>query len=185
MYWLSVTALGAITFFYWKGRSMHQPKEENNASAEQAEDQVSTSENIEDKQAAETTIQEVDDPAVVKTLLKKQTDPLERHLLYEKGMDLAYKQRKSDEKMAKLVISLGYAYIKEFAQLKEAAFNGLGKGPKTVIVFKQLAIALEENKEFKKAIVVCEKALSYGLEDGTKTGYEGRVKRLEKKRDAV
>ena len=47
--------------------------------------------------------------------------------------------------------------------------------------FKQYAIICEKQGEFQEAIDICRLALSYGLDDGTKGGYEGRIKKLENK----
>lgn len=47
--------------------------------------------------------------------------------------------------------------------------------------FKQLVLLYEGKSEWKKAIEICHLALSYNLTDGTKYGYEGRIKKLEKK----
>lgn len=47
-------------------------------------------------------------------------------------------------------------------------------------IFKCLAIVLQEDKRFLKAINLCKKAVDLGLADGTKTGYKGRIERLKK-----
>ncbi len=47
-------------------------------------------------------------------------------------------------------------------------------------IFKCLAIVMQEDKEYAKAIALCQKALKLGLDDGTKTGYPGRIERLKK-----
>lgn len=48
--------------------------------------------------------------------------------------------------------------------------------------FKRLAIIYEKQKEYEKAIEICEKAIEYGEEsDGTKEGFRGRIKKLESK----
>ncbi|WP_144211479.1 hypothetical protein [Shewanella donghaensis] len=46
--------------------------------------------------------------------------------------------------------------------------------------FMQLSTVLNDTKQFDKAIEVCQKALDYKLSDGTVTGFEGRIKRIEK-----
>lgn len=47
--------------------------------------------------------------------------------------------------------------------------------------FQRLAIIYDNLKEYEEAIKVCKKAIYNGLKDGTKTGFEGRIERLEKK----
>nr|DAL87918.1 MAG TPA: YbfG [Caudoviricetes sp.] len=47
--------------------------------------------------------------------------------------------------------------------------------------FQQLAIIYEQQKKFDEAIKICELALKYELKDGTKSGFKGRIARIEKK----
>jgi hypothetical protein len=56
--------------------------------------------------------------------------------------------------------------------------------PEQVETFKMLAIVMGEDERYDEAVDICKKALSLGLEDGTNTGFEGRIARLEKKRNA-
>lgn len=112
-------------------------------------------------------------------------DPLERHAVFTKGIDLAYKTRRQDPEMQEVVVNYGTRYVREFADIKDALFDHLGgDGPKNIAVFKQLAIALEEADAHDQAVDVCQKAMGFGLEDGTKSGWEGRIKRIEKNRAA-
>ncbi|PKH31483.1 hypothetical protein CXF88_13130 [Shewanella sp. ALD9] len=46
--------------------------------------------------------------------------------------------------------------------------------------FMQLSTLLNDVGQFDEAIKVCEQALEYQLTDGTVTGFEGRIKRIEK-----
>ncbi|WP_137223478.1 hypothetical protein [Shewanella sp. MEBiC00475] len=47
-------------------------------------------------------------------------------------------------------------------------------------VFMQLSTLLNDAGQFDDAIKVCQQALEYQLTDGTVTGFEGRIKRIEK-----
>lgn len=47
--------------------------------------------------------------------------------------------------------------------------------------FKTLAILYEKQKNYKEALEVSELALSFGLDDGAKVGYTGRISRIKKK----
>lgn len=49
------------------------------------------------------------------------------------------------------------------------------------LAFKTLAIIYEKDEEYEKAIDISLKALELGQNDGTKGGYAGRIKRLQKK----
>ena len=194
MYWLSVSALGALVFFYLKGRTQEHtepteegagPSEARNTSAKkppapvEKESGVNAAKQPEDSVSFD--IEKADDPEQIRQELKKASNSLERHLLYTKGVDLAYKKRKADKKMARSVKTLASDYVGEFGDMKKTVFKQLGTGNRLVPVFKQFAILLEEEKEYEKAVRVCEKALSFKLDDGTKTGYEGRILRLKKK----
>ncbi|WP_372940632.1 hypothetical protein [Shewanella sp.] len=46
--------------------------------------------------------------------------------------------------------------------------------------FMQLSTLLNDTGEFEQAISVCQQALEYQLTDGTVTGFEGRISRIEK-----
>ena len=203
MYWLSVSAAGALVYFYCKGRAAHAPEtaEEGKngrmtvssvlAAAKQniaaATDKLTRKKSGKTEDSASVQEQEpeeaveIEDPAQVKSMLKSETDPLSRHLLYEQGVALAYKKRKTDAGMKALVLELAQGYVDEFSKLKKEVLASYGNG---IPVFKQLAICLEEEREFKKAVDVCETALFHGLDDGTKTGYKGRIERLNKKQNA-
>ena len=52
--------------------------------------------------------------------------------------------------------------------------------PNHIEAFKSMAIALDEDGRQDAAIAVCELALSHGLQDYTKTGFEGRITKLKK-----
>ncbi|MGG7207117.1 tetratricopeptide repeat protein [Clostridium perfringens] len=53
----------------------------------------------------------------------------------------------------------------------------------SIPAFKRLAIIYEKQKEYEKAIEICEKAIEYGEEsDGTKEGFKGRIKKLKSKK---
>lgn len=182
MYWLSISAIGALFFFYCHGRKKISGADEETAQGlEELESGPSDSGPADSDQA----VMEMTDPIEALKLAYKISDPWHRHLVYTKGIDHAYKKRSSDKAMRTCVIEYGQSYIKRFDSLKKAVFDHFGDSPKAVPVFKQLAIVFEEDKAFDKAIKICGAAISYGLDDGTKTGYDGRIERLEKKKSAV
>ncbi|MGS0728874.1 hypothetical protein ACVBKF_21935, partial [Shewanella sp. 0m-11] len=43
-----------------------------------------------------------------------------------------------------------------------------------------LSTLLNDNGDFDSAISICKTAIEYGLADGTVTGFEGRITRIEK-----
>jgi hypothetical protein len=108
------------------------------------------------------------------------TNPLDRHRLYLRIVDEAYRERETAEHHD-ICLDYGRRYIDEFPKM-EAALREAHDGELPPIpVFKQVAITLEEDADYEAGIAVSEKALAHDLDDGTKTGFAGRIKRLQKK----
>lgn len=108
--------------------------------------------------------------------------PVNRHFLFMKIVEHTYKERNTSTKMRELCEKYAWEHIQEFPNFK----NGLIKEFETlpiVTTFQRLSTILTEDVNYDKAIAVCKKALSYGLIDGTKGGYEGRIERIKKKRE--
>ncbi|MFB2800957.1 hypothetical protein [Shewanella seohaensis] len=87
-----------------------------------------------------------------------------------------YKQRKSTEYLA-----YGAALHGQYLALFHSANT---EKPKELELktpgFMQLATLLNDTQDFDKAITLCQEALKLGLTDGTVTGFEGRISRIEK-----
>ncbi|GGI87826.1 hypothetical protein GCM10007978_26980 [Shewanella hanedai] len=83
-----------------------------------------------------------------------------------------YKQRKQAE-YADYGAGLTPDYLELFASLASPS-SEKGAG------FMHLSTLLNDTGRFDEAISVCQKATSYGLSDGTVTGFEGRIVRIEK-----
>ena len=50
-----------------------------------------------------------------------------------------------------------------------------------ILTFQYYATILTEDEKYQEAIDVCKKAIEYNLNDGTQSGFEGRIKRIMKK----
>lgn len=110
-----------------------------------------------------------------------RSNSVDRHFLLLKIVEATYKQRKTPAHR-RLLFEYGRTHLREFEGLApqlRAEFDG--KLP-VVPTFQFLATALTEDGKFDEAIEVCELALQYGLIDGTKSGFEGRISRIKKKR---
>ena len=87
-----------------------------------------------------------------------------------------YKQRKSAEYLA-----YGAALHGLYLALFQSAN---AEKPKDLELktpgFMQLATLLNDTQDFDKAIALCQEAIKLGLTDGTVTGFEGRISRIEK-----
>lgn len=171
MYWISVSALCAIVYFYALGK-----KKRVNPPAADAE-----KETVLNRAEPEPDITDLDQ---LLEAMAGVSDPVARHELYSGQIDRAYKQRHTDPAMKKMFVTCAENYVKEFPEAKEALFESLGDMPKIVPVFRQLAIFYEENQAYDQAVALCRQALSLGVEDGTKTGFNGRIARIRKKQSA-
>jgi hypothetical protein len=123
-------------------------------------------------------------PDVVKpqaAALSDESDPLARHRLYQQITEASYKDR---DKEASRTAFKYYAeqHISEFDAIKKPLKKqNNGKLPQ-VSTFRNLANVLVEDEQYNEAIAVCQQALHFGLKDGTKTGYQGRIERIEAKK---
>jgi hypothetical protein len=116
--------------------------------------------------------------------LDKPSHPVDRHFLLLNIVQTTCKARK-DPAMRDLCERIAWVHINEFPQLSEALREDMrsslnGKLPQ-VPTFQYLATVLTERADFVKAIDVCKLAMTFGLNDGTTGGYEGRIERIQKK----
>ncbi len=115
---------------------------------------------------------------MVSALLLK-TNPLDRHFLLMNLFQQAYKLRKVAPTMRDLARQVGLQHVQEFRVLRAPLVRDLGLVPR-VPTFQNLPTLLAENGEYDLAIDVCEKAIGFGLSDGTKGDFTARIVRLNK-----
>lgn len=72
-------------------------------------------------------------------------------------------------------------HVTEFPEIAPALKRDMGGVLPRVSTFQHLATVLTETGEFAGAIRVRELAIEYGLQDNTKSGFEGRIERIKKK----
>jgi DNA polymerase III epsilon subunit family exonuclease len=94
-----------------------------------------------------------------------------------------YSERK-DPTIRKLCIENCINHINSIDEILPFLKKEFGKYPH-IPTFQYFATILSEEGEFDKAIQVCEKAISLGLSDNTKTGFQGRISRIKKKREKL
>lgn len=111
--------------------------------------------------------------------LKQNTNMIDRHFLLMNIVDQAYKNR-GDKKMRTICHQVAQIHIKEFPNIKPALEKDLGTLPR-VPTFQQYATILTEEERFSEAIAVCEAAIKFGLSDGTKGDFQGRLEKIKKK----
>jgi len=107
----------------------------------------------------------------------------ERHFILSSIVSVTYAMREEDPEMRALCEAIAWKHIEEFPRLARSLKAGgrLNKANPTlprVPTFQYLATILSEKAEYDKAVEVCNRAISFGLSDGTKGDYQGRIKRI-------
>jgi len=111
--------------------------------------------------------------------IKQNTNFIDRHFLLMNIVGQTYKNRE-DKQMRTICHQIAQMHIKEFPKIKPALEKDLGTLP-GVPTFKQYATVLTEEERFSEAIAVCEAAIKFGLSDGTKGDFQGRIEKIKKK----
>jgi hypothetical protein len=112
--------------------------------------------------------------------LDTQTNPVDRHFLLMCIVNETYRLR-SDFKMAEKCLEVAQMHLDYFPVIAPALKREFDDILPRVSTFQHYATVLTERGEFDLAIKVCETAIVYGLDDGTKGGYRGRIERIKKK----
>jgi|GEM_PF-3483107 hypothetical protein len=185
MYWITVTMLGMAHYFFRKGSSL-QIRPDTEADSGESDTKASDAHetragepdtSASDIDAPDSTPQQPEDS------LERVTDPGERHRLYTRQIETAYRNRRNTEEDLNTAMTLSLRYVKEFDSLKPAVLDTMEEGDRVVPVFRMLAIMLEEAGAYDQAVDICRQAQAHGIEDGTRTGFEGRIRRLMKKKE--
>lgn len=119
----------------------------------------------------------------MRNALDLPTDWIDRHFLLLTLIGEAYRLR-SDTAMATECARLSETHLGEFAQISPELLQEFGTMPR-VPTFQNYATLLTEQGDFDRAVWVCELAKHYGLDDGTKSGFDGRIARIRKKQAAA
>lgn len=114
--------------------------------------------------------------------LEKTKDPLARHRLYQQITENSYKNR-NDAGWRQISKTFSKQHIAEFADIAKPLKKANGGSLPQVLTFQNYATLLAEDGQYGDAIDVCEKALEFGLDDKTKTGFEGRLDRIRKQQE--
>lgn len=107
----------------------------------------------------------------------------EKHAAHNSLIDMYYKQRDENPsaldsciyyciKDIEIVDGIEQEWFQHYSMREEV------KPP--IPSFKRLAIIFEKQGKLDEAIEVCERAVKYKLDDGTKGGFEGRIRKLKK-----
>lgn len=113
--------------------------------------------------------------------LDDEKDPLARHRLYQQITETSYRNR-ADDGWRTICKTYSARHIDEFEQIKKPLAESNGGSLPQVLTFQNYATLLVEDGQYDKAIGICERALSFGLDDKTKTGFAGRIERIQKQK---
>ncbi|MCA9040705.1 MAG: hypothetical protein KDA65_10190 [Planctomycetaceae bacterium] len=111
---------------------------------------------------------------------ENKTNLIDRHYLLLGIVTQTYKKRK-EPGYGDLCERYARIHMQEFGEIKPALIKELDGMMPSVPTFQNLAILLTEQERFEEAIAVCNSAISHGVHDGTKSGFEGRITRVRKK----
>lgn len=109
--------------------------------------------------------------------LRRSKDAIDTHFVYNDLIDFYYRQRETKADALELCEKYCWLDVELAPKVLECDWLKDARLPS----FQRLAIIYEKRGQYDKAIEICERALALGLNDGTKTGFEGRIKRLKKK----
>jgi len=105
------------------------------------------------------------------------THPVDRHFLLMGIVGQTYSTR-DDPSMRRLCLEVAEQHVSEFPGIAPLLSDDMGGFLPRVPTFAQLATVLAEDGRYDDAVAVCEKAIRWGLHDGTKGDYQGRIARL-------
>lgn len=120
----------------------------------------------------------------------KYREIIDKHFTYNHYIELYYKQRDKGPEYLEKCIEYCKKDIELFPKFKDAWIKcEVTKEEKAagytfnlrIPSFERLAIIYEKQGKIDEAIEICKKAIEYGLHDGTKGGFQGRLNRLYKK----
>lgn len=117
----------------------------------------------------------------MRAALNTKTNLVDRHFLLMTLVDETYKRRKEDMEAKELCEKVAEQHLEEFPNIKLALVESFSGVLPRVTTFQKYATLLTEQGQYRRAVEVCEIAMSHGLHDGTKGGFEGRIARIKKK----
>jgi hypothetical protein len=115
--------------------------------------------------------------------LDSKASLVDRHFLLQTVVQETYRLR-SEPRMADKCLEVAQTHCDEFSSIVgelRTWSSESGHDLPRVSTFQHYATLLTERGEFDRAIQVCESAIGFGLDDGTKGGYAGRIERIKKK----
>jgi len=110
--------------------------------------------------------------------VNSKSDLVDRHFLLQTIISESYKKRNEDV-FKEYCLKYSDIYLSEVDSLLTALKKEYGDLPR-VTIFQNYSTLLVELKQYDKAIKICEIAISFGLKDGTKGGFESRIEKIKR-----
>jgi hypothetical protein len=107
-------------------------------------------------------------------------DPLDRWQRLASIAEKAYRGRSQPLQRARFV-RCARAMMADYERVAPRLQSTEEDQPLVLPVLRQLAILLDQEGDLVGATAVCRQALAWGVEDGTRTGFAGRLARLRQK----
>ncbi len=111
--------------------------------------------------------------------LERTDDPARRHAQLSRIVELTFRHRSAEDQRA---LFYRYAWRQVDAAPELLPVVG-GQARSSFPAFQYLARVLIEDGQYPQALEVCQRALDLGLDDGTASGFRGRMARIRQRVD--
>ncbi|MCP4749926.1 MAG: hypothetical protein GY866_03445 [Proteobacteria bacterium] len=115
----------------------------------------------------------------IQAILEQTKSVIEKDELFKIVVGQTYYQRK-EPRFANVCETFGLQYVDFFSHNFKRLKKHKGYSPHN-LGFKYTATVLSEKEKHDQAVDVCRKAISFQLDDKSKAGYQGHLKRIERK----
>lgn len=110
-----------------------------------------------------------------------ETDPLDRHFLYEAIVSESFRLRHDDHKMRQLCERISQQHLDEFPHIAPRLRREIGYGKMPpVFTFQAMGVLMTEWGAYQKAVDIYEMALRYGIDDETPGGFRRKITALHR-----
>jgi hypothetical protein len=111
--------------------------------------------------------------------LSTKSNAVDRHFLLMTIIGQTY-LRRNDPEMRSICKRVARIHIDEFSVIAPVLKRQMDGVLPRVSTFQLFATVLTEDCDFEEAIQICKLAIAFSLEDGTKSGFSGRIDRIRR-----
>lgn len=112
--------------------------------------------------------------------VQHSTSSIDKHFYLQAVADYYYKRIGTKNNAMDKAIEYCHRDVELFPVYRTPLKKNIGELPR-IMTFQRLVMLYEKQEKYIEAIEICKKAIKYNLSDSTKTGYNGRMERLQKK----